>query len=79
MGGKEGRKRGGKEGGKKTKRKKKRQKIEVWLSKKVDFAVKNLGSFFKSGMGRLSKSMKIYTPVLLCSLLNRDIVVVFTR
>ena len=50
--------------------KKKFKKIEVWCAKKGnwkakkdDFSVTILGSFFKSGMGRLSKSMEQYTPL----------------
>ena len=31
--------------------------------KKNDFGVKIMGSFFKSGRGRLSKSMEQYTPL----------------
>jgi len=34
-----------------------------WKAKKDDFTVNILGSFFKTGMGRLSKSMEPYTPL----------------
>ena len=69
-------KKGGKKGRKKEKRKKKMRrrgkeqrkkknirtkKIEIWKAKKDDFGVTILGSFLKSGMGRLSKSMEQYT------------------
>ena len=69
-------KKGGKKGRKKGKRKKKMRrrgkeqrkkknirtkKIEIWKAKKDDFGVTILGSFLKSAMGRLSKSMEQYT------------------
>ena len=44
--------------------------MEVWWATKMemesikdDFAVTLLGSFFKSGMGRLLKSLEQYTPL----------------
>ena len=59
-----GRKEGKKRREKKDKRTKNRgmvgKKREIESKKKDDFAVTILGSFFKSVMGRLSKSMKQY-------------------
>ena len=56
---------GRKEGKKKREKRKKEGKkgqIEVWWGKKDVFAVMILGSFFKPGMGRLSKSIDNIHP-----------------
>ena len=68
--GKEGKRRKEEKIGEKQKRNSKKTKNRGmvgkkgnWKAKKDDFAVTNLGSFFKSGMGRLSKSIEQYTPL----------------
>ena len=60
-GGKKGRKRGKREE-KEEKRREKKEKRKKKRQKGKKIAVTILGSFFKSGMGRLSNSMEQYIP-----------------
>ena len=57
----------GRRGGEKRKRRKQGRKIEVWWAKKGKWEANkdDLGKGFKLDLGRLSRSMEQYTPLVI--------------